>query len=257
MIPKVINYCWFGRSEKPPLVKKCIESWKTKCPDYCIIEWNEDNFDLAQNDYASEAYAAKKWAFVADFARLWIVYHHGGIYLDTDVELLRPLDDLLNEPAFLGLEDTDMIATGLGFGAEAGNAVIGEMLRDYSGIHFLKADGSFDLLPCPLRNTQSITHLLPEKMDYAKITRVEGAAIFPREYFCPLSADGTSMIQTENTYSIHWFTALWLSPEEKIVHDFRVFRGRCEKKLGKKLGSLVARGVYLFRPKERNVLKRM
>ena len=257
MIPKTIHYCWFGRSEKPLLVKKCIESWKTKCPDYRIVEWNEDNFDPALNDYAREAYAARKWAFVADYARLWIIYQHGGIYLDTDVELLRPLNDLLEESAFLGLEDTDMIATGLGFGAEAGNEVIGAMLRDYSGIHFLKTDGSFDLLPCPVRNTKSIEHLLPEKMNYGEITRIQGAAIYPREFFCPLSADGTSMLRTDNTYSIHWFSASWLSPEDKIVHDFRVFRGRCEKKLGKKLGSLVARGVYLFRPKERNVLKRM
>lgn len=257
MIPKTIHYCWFGHSEKPPLVKKCIESWKKKCPDYRIIEWNEDNFDPTQNAYAAEAFKAKKWAFVADYARLWIIYQYGGIYLDTDVEVIRPLDDLLNEPSFLGVEDTNTIATGLGFGAEAGNPVIECMLREYAGVHFLLPDGNFDLLPCPVRNTASIRHLFPEKMDYSSITRLQGATIFPREFFCPLSADGTTMIKTENTYSIHWFTASWLSPEEKIVHDFRVFRGQCEKKLGKKLGRLVARGVYLFRPKERNILKHM
>lgn len=256
MIPKTIHFCWFGRNEKPTLVKKCIESWKAKCPDYRIIEWNEDNFDITQNTYAREAYTAKKWAFVTDYARLWIIHKYGGIYLDTDVELLKPLDDLLGNSAFLGWEDTGKIATGLGFGAEAGNPVIWCMLQDYMNIHFQNLDGSLDTLPCPVRNTKSVAHLLPEKTNYDKITRIQDATIYPREYFCPLSADGSTMIKTENTYSIHWFTASWLSPDEKIVHDYRVFRGRCEKKLGKKLGSLVARGVYFFLPQKKQVLRR-
>ncbi len=257
MIPKTIHYCWFGCNEKSPLVKKCIASWKKKCPDYKIIEWNETNFDITQNTYAKEAYLSERWAFVTDYARLRIVFEHGGVYLDTDVELLKPLDELLDNPAFFGLEDTGMINTGLGFGAESGNAIIKCMLQDYESIHFQCPDGSIDTLPCPIRNTESIRHLLPEKLDYGGITRIHGATLFPREFFCPLSADGTTMKKTENTYSIHWFTASWLTTEQKIVHDYRVFRGRCEKKLGKKLGSLVARGVYLFRPRERNVLKQV
>ena len=92
MIPKVIHYCWFGHSPKPALFQRCIASWKKYCPDYEIIEWNEDNFDISQNDYAREAYEEKKWAFVTDYARLWIVYNHGGIYLDTDVEIIKEFD---------------------------------------------------------------------------------------------------------------------------------------------------------------------
>lgn len=229
MIPKTIHFCWFGQNEKPALVKKCIESWRLKCPDYRIVEWNEDNFDLSENAYAKEAYAAQKWAFVTDYARLKIIYSCGGIYLDTDVELLKSLDALLPNKAFLGLEDTGKIATGLGFGAEAGNPVIGEMLQDYGDIHFENPDGSLNTLPCPVRNTESILHRLPTKMDYDRIINIQDATIYPREYFCPLSADGTTMLKTENTYSIHWFTASWLSENEKIVHDYRVFRGRCEK----------------------------
>ena len=257
MIPKTIHYCWFGNNEKSQLVKKCIESWKHKCPDYSVLEWNESNFDITKIPYVEEAYEEKKWAFVTDYARLWIVYTYGGIYLDTDVELLKSLDDLLTEPAFLGLEDTNMIATGLGFGAEAGNTVIKSMMEDYRDIHFRNTDGTLDKLPCPVRNTESIKHLLPDRMDVNQITRIQGATIFPREYFCPLSADGSTMKKTKNTYSIHWFTASWLTDDERIVHEYRVFRGKCEKKLGKKLGSLVARGVYLFQPKKRKVLKYM
>lgn len=257
MIPKVIHYCWFGMNEKPPLVKKCMESWKRYCPEYSIVEWNESNFDVAGNDYVKEAYESGKWAFVADYARLWIIYHYGGIYLDTDVEILKSFDSLLEETAFLGLEDSRLIATGLGFGAEKRNGIVKTMLQEYDGIHFINEDGSFDTLTCPIRNTNSIQYLLPKTMDYDKVTKIKDATIFPREYFCPLSADGSEMLKTKNTYSIHWFTATWLSPEEKIVHDYRVFRKRCENKLGKKYGRLFARAVYLFRPGKRKILKKL
>ena len=104
MIPKTIHYCWFGHSEKPELFVKCLNSWKKYCPDYEIKEWNEDNFDIHCSDYVQEAYEAGKWAFVTDYARLWIIYHHGGIYLDTDVEVIKPYDDLLSNKAFFGFE---------------------------------------------------------------------------------------------------------------------------------------------------------
>ena len=257
MIPKIIHYCWFGRNPKPELMRRCIDSWKKHCPDYEIVEWNEDNFDCSTNDYAREAYEAKKWAFVTDYARLWIVYKYGGIYLDTDVELMKPLDGLLNTPAFFGFEDGESVATGLGFGAEKNNAVVGRMLEDYRGIHFVQEEGSFDKLPCPVRNTASIRHLLPQDIPGGKIIRTEHAVFYPPEYFCPLSSDGIHLKKTKNTYSIHWFSATWLSEEERVVHNYRIFRGKCEKLLGKTVGGYFARGVYLLRPKEREILKRM
>ena len=131
-IPKVIHYCWFGKGEMPKLAKKCIKSWKKYCPDYEIICHNEDNFDCFQNRYMSEAYQAKKWAFVSDYARLKIIYDNGGIYLDTDVEIIKPIDDLLRNKGFMGFDEKGIVATGLGFGAEKGNEIIGEFLKDYN-----------------------------------------------------------------------------------------------------------------------------
>lgn len=257
MIPKKIHYCWFGRNPKPELMQRCIASWKKYCPDYEIVEWNEDNFDITQNDYAREAYEAKKWAFVTDYARLWIVYNHGGIYLDTDVELIKPLDDLLNLPAFFGFEDMQNVNTGLGFGAEQGNAVVARMLEDYADIHFVKEDGSIDKLPCPVRNTKAIAHLLPRQYAGCSIVETVNAVFYPPEYFCPLDPGGVNLQETGNTYSIHWFSASWLSTEEQVVHEYRIFRRKCEKALGHTLGGYFARLVYLFLPQKREILKRM
>ena len=256
MIPKVIHYCWFGHNPKSELMLRCIASWKKYCPDYEIIEWNEENFEISQNDYAREAYEEKKWAFVTDYARLWIIYNHGGIYLDTDVEVIKAFDDLLVDPAFFGFEDERSVATGLGFGAEKGNPVVKAMLRDYEGIHFRNPNGSFDKLPCPVRNTKSIAHLISEQRKPGTILRTDHASFYPSEYFCPLNADGINLRKTKHTHSIHWFSATWLSADEQVVHKYRIFRGKCQKMLGKKFGGYLARAVYLFRPKDREILKK-
>ena len=203
-----------------------------------------------------EAYEAKKWAFVTDYARLWIIYHYGGIYLDTDVEIIKPLDSLLENEAYFGYEDEKSIATGLGFGAGKGNPIVRKMMTDYSDEHFLNADGSYNKKTCPVRNTESISDLLPEKLD-GKIMNIGNATLFPPEFFCPLSSDGKTMRKTENTFSIHWFSASWLSKEEMVVHEWRIFLGKCERYLGKKFGKPFARFIYLFMPGKRSVLKRM
>ena len=257
MIPKVIHYCWFGKNPKPELMQKCMASWKKYCPDYEIIEWNEVNFDINQNDYIKEAYEEKKWAFVTDYARLWIIFHFGGIYLDTDVQVIQSFDDLLESQAFFGFENDAHINTGLGFGAEKGNTVVEAMLNDYSGIHFRLPDGSLDKLPCPVRNTKAISQHLSRRANPKNVLLTEYATFYPPEYFCPLSADGITMKRTKRTHSIHWFSATWLSEDEQIVHEYRIFRGKCEKILGKRLGGYFARGVYLFYPQKREVLKRM
>ena len=137
-IPKIIHYCWFGGGPISAESQKCMESWKKYCPDYKIMAWNEQNFDISTNRYAQQAYEAKKYAFVSDYVRLAVLYEYGGIYLDTDVELVRPLDELLELPGFMGFQTNNEVATGLGFGARKGNSVVQALLRDYDALDFLK-----------------------------------------------------------------------------------------------------------------------
>lgn len=220
-IPKVIHYCWFGGNPLPKDVKRCIKSWKKFCPDYQIIEWNESNFDYTDNLYAKQAMECKKWAFVSDYARLKIVYEQGGIYLDTDVELIRPLDDLLDFEVFFGFENNldkkeKEVATGLGFGTQKGNAVVKAMLEDYKNIPFLKEDGTYDIMPCPERNTKALTHL-GLRRDGSRQT-IAGAEIFPGEYFCPIEYTSRKKCVTQNTYSIHHYHSSWKGWTERIDH---------------------------------------
>lgn len=160
MISKKIHYCWFGGNPKPEIIEKCIASWHVFCPDWEIIEWNESNYDISVYPYMQEAYEAKKWAFVSDVARLDIVAKHGGVYLDTDVELLAPIDELVQQDAFYIFESERNIATGLGFGATAGHPTVTAMLRYYEGRPFLK-NGKPDLTPCPANNTEMLLTVCP------------------------------------------------------------------------------------------------
>lgn len=159
MIPKKIHYCWFGMGPKPPVFEKCYQSWKKYAPDYEIIEWNEDNFDISRFPFAQQAYDSKKYAFVSDIARLSVIYDHGGVYLDTDVELLAPLDVFLNNECFFFFQNVLNVATGLGFGSVAGHGALAHLLEDY-------ADRSFSLehmtdLSCPRLNTAVFKKILP------------------------------------------------------------------------------------------------
>ena len=229
-IPKKIHYCWFGGNPKPELALKCIKSWKKYCPDYEIICWNEDNFDLTQNAYMQEAYAAKKWAFVSDYARLKVIYDHGGIYLDTDVELIQPLDSLLSHSGYMGFDEKGIVASGLGFGAEKGNAVVGEFLRDYEDIHFALPDGGYDLTPCPDRNTGTLQRL---GMDMTKTSGTFMDMVFyPAEYFCPMDYSTGKKTITKNTVSIHHYCASWTSSVTKRTTRLKRILGvRMYKKL--------------------------
>ena len=212
-IPKVIHYCWFGRGELPSLAKKCIASWKKYCPDYKIVCWNEDNFDINENKYAREAYEAKKWAFVSDYARLKVLYDEGGIYLDTDVELIKPIDDLIKNNGYMGFDDMGIIATGLGFACEKGNELVGELLKDYADISFVLSDGKYDTTPCPDRNTQTLKRL---GMDLEVKDQVfMGIRMLPEDYLCPLKYYTGKKKITQNTYSIHHFQASWTSATSK------------------------------------------
>ena len=231
MIPKKIHYCWFGYNPKPPLAEKCIKSWKRHCPDYEIVEWNEDNFDIASCPlYVRQAYQLKKWAFVTDYIRLKVVYDNGGIYLDTDVELKKRLDELLKYKAFFGFETTGYINTGLGFGAEEGMSILSELMSDYEEILFQLPDGKIDDLSCPKRNAHIFTkHGMTCDN---KFQILDGdIAILPSEYLCPLDFELNKMKYTKNTISVHWFSASWFSKEQKKRHHQRVRRERRARRI--------------------------
>ena len=221
-IPKVIHYCWFGRNPKPKLAEKCIKSWKKKCPDYQIIEWNEDNFDISNCPlYVRQAYAAKKWAFVTDYVRLKIIYDNGGIYLDTDVELVKSLNPLLNYQAYFGYEDGIHIATGLGFGAEKNTPILMELMNDYQDIPFILENGEIDKTTCPKRNTIIfIKHGLLQDDSMQIID--DGVLILPSVYLCPLSYSTGVLTKSNNTFSIHRFEASWRTKEENKKEKSRI-----------------------------------
>lgn len=176
MIPKVIHYCWFGGNPKPEIIEKCMASWKTYCPDWEIREWNETNYDVNANPYTKEAYEEKKWAFVTDVARLEIIEQYGGVYLDTDVELLGGIDFITEYEAFYSFETDRNIATGLGFGAEAGHCTIKAMLASYKGRHFV-INGKLDQSPCPAKNTEALRSVYPTLQRNGQTQHIDGTAI--------------------------------------------------------------------------------
>lgn len=235
MIPKVIHYCWFGGNPLTELAQKCIASWKKFCPDYEIIEWNESNYDVHKNQYMHQAYECRKWSFVSDYARLDIIYEHGGIYFDTDVELIKPIDDLLLLDAYAGREHhSEYVNVGLGFGACKGHAVIGAMRDRYNDLLFLK-DGEMDLTPCPKIHTQA---LYPLGYKASKeVTDVCGMRVFPPEYFCPIDYSTNKMEITENTYSIHHYAASWFDETQQRA---LILKRKYMKWMPRKLATILA-----------------
>lgn len=222
MIPKKIHYCWFGGKELPGDVKKYIDTWKKYCPDYEIIEWNENNFDITENQYCKEAYEAKKWAFVSDYARLKILYENGGIYMDTDVEVCKSLNRFLKYDWFSGFESEDRIPTGT-MGACWNSTIIKIFLDDYNDRHFIKNDGSFDLTT----NVEVMTKILKEnyKVQLNNTRQIFGDnnLLLPFDYLCAKSFFTGEISKTENTYTIHHFKGTWKNEEDKIKDKFRLF----------------------------------
>lgn len=217
MIPKIIHYCWFGRGKMPEMAIRCIESWKIYLPDYELRLWNEDTFDINSVVYVKEAYEARKFAFVTDYVRLHVLYHFGGIYMDTDVEVLKSLDDLLSYPAFSGFESEIEIPTGIMASAHNG-AWACEMLAYYEGRHFQKKDGTLDMTT----NVEIISGIMSANGFVLKNgyqVYKECMHIFPKDYFCPKSRSGLITI-TKNTYCIHHFEGSWQPMKYKMKKYF-------------------------------------
>lgn len=218
----------------PEIALKCINSWKVYCPEYRIIEWNESNYDLENIiPYVREAIAYKKWAFATDYIRLDLIYKYGGIYLDTDVELQKNLDELLTDNGFLGMEDDNYVNTGLGFGAVAGLELVKFMRDDYITAKFKVSRFSNDTTPCPQRNT-----LLLKKYGFIPQNNIQtymGLTIYPREYFSPRSYTTGEITLTHNTYSIHWFSGTWKNDEDENENwRMKVLCRLFGRKIGKK-----------------------
>lgn len=211
-IPKIIHYCWFGRNPKPELAQRCIKSWKKFCPDYQIIEWNEDNFDVATApNYVKQAYEARRWAFVSDYVRLRALTEMGGVYMDTDVEVIKPLDAYLKHEAFAGFEHVERVQTGL-LACEKGFALFLDFLAYYDDASFLRPDGT----PDTTTNVEILTRLCRNRgmVCNDRYQVIDGLALYPREVFCPVDFETEKLHKTRNTVCIHWFSGSWHTEEE-------------------------------------------
>lgn len=246
-IPKTIHYCWFGRNPLPELALKCIASWRKYFPDYEIIEWNEDNYDVHKIQYISEAYEAKKYAFVSDYARFDILYQFGGLYFDTDVEVIKSFDDILTQGAFMGCERNGseehkiQVAAGLGLAVESGNLVYKELLELYSGLSFKNYDGSNNLTTI-VEYTMEVLERHGLK-NIGEIQQVCNITIYPQEYFAPKDVDTKDLKITRNTHSIHHYDSSWAEWYDKAAGE----RGPILKKVfGKKIGQKVNEVIYIF-----------
>lgn len=224
MIPKVIHYCWFGHNPMPKMLQKCMKSWSKYCAGYKVIEWNEDNVDLSlMPKYVQDAYDAKKWAFVTDYVRLWVIYTHGGIYLDTDVELIRPINDLLTHKGFFAFESNDFktVATGLGFGAEKGLDILADLMKSYETLKFTTPDNKDEFLPNTWINWPVFEEHGVKKTDSIQIID-DGVVIYPGEYFDPMDGYLREKINvTPNTYSIHHYSMTWENNHEKKIKQIK------------------------------------
>ena len=217
MIPKIIHYCWFGRGDKPELAVKCIESWKKFLPDYNLKEWNEDNFDISRNQYVREAYENRKFAFVTDYVRLYAIYTEGGIYMDSDVEVVGSFDKFLHHHAFSGFETDGNVPTGM-MAAEKGSVWAKELLDQYQDRTFVQPGGSFDMTT----NTTVITNYMIKKglvlnnqyQDFLGL-----CTMYPADFFCPKDHRTGKIKCTKNTVCIHHFAGSWL--EHSFWGDIR------------------------------------
>ena len=263
MIPKKIHYCWFGRNPLPDDAQKCINSWRKYCPNYEIIQWNEDNYDITKNQYMKDAYNAKKWAFVSDYARVDIIYQHGGIYMDTDVELIKPLDNFLEHGLFAGWENRDAMMDkmnidyensvnfGLGYGAIKNHPILKDILDLYETLSFYNPDGTMNLLACPVYQTNILKKygLNDSKRTYQTFHDI---SIYPETYFSPKSQLTGEIILSSKTVSIHHFSMSWQDKNDK---KYRELEWKLTSKIGYKSARRIVRLISLPHRVKRKVKK--
>lgn len=262
-IPKVIHYCWFGGNPLPDDAKRCIESWRKYCPGFEVKQWNENNFDLTSCDYVNEAYKAKKWAFVSDYARFWILYNYGGLYFDTDVELIKPIDNIIADGPFMGREATQYdsykrkieqqifnqlcslkilnkeksvhtepvvqqyaLNPGLGVGAYPHMKFYRQLLDLYKTQHFVLTDKTFSpITVVDYTTTLAKGYGVQGSINVQQALNVDGEKIniYPTDIFCPMNYDTGKITLTPNTVSIHHYSASWLTSAQKAERVIKKF----------------------------------
>ena len=213
-IPKTIHSFWFSREEKPDIYKRCLESWHRHCPDYEIIEWNSNNYDIAKNQYMKEAYEHRKWAFVSDYARLDVIYEYGGIYLDMDVELFSSIDRLRNAKAFFCRQEDGYVELGSGFGAARRNDFIGEMLAEYAGKTFFDDAGAMDMTPQPQRMAEVFER---HGISICHDSEIIKDMIFLSNDYITCGQTAEALESKDTRLGVHWHNAGWLSDEKRNV----------------------------------------
>lgn len=229
MIPKKIHYCWFGGKKKGKKERACIASWKKFCPDFEILEWNESNIDLSDvPEFVKTAYDNKNFAYVSDYIRLEILYKHGGIYMDTDVEVIRNLSGLLNSSAFFGFENSESINTSQMSASEIGHPCIKAMMDNYRDASFFNEDGSKNVFGCEIIATRTLEQFGLNKSNKEQLLQAN-IHIYPSDYFNPYDSATDVLDISANTYSIHWYTMSWLSPAKRLRRKlmrpvYRLFR---------------------------------
>ena len=230
-LPKVIHYCWFGEKQLSNEEYNCIQSWKRFCPDYEIKEWNETNFDINCCDYAKEAYQAKKWAFVSDYARFVILQRYGGVYFDTDVEVLKPIEELTSEGPFMGWEENEginegpFVAPGLGMAAYPNMPFISRIIDYYNGQHYINKDGLVNKETVVTINTKL---LIEDGLQCDKsFQKIDDFCIYPPEVLCPMNKASGKINITGKTLTIHKYSMSWFNPYEKRI--VQIMRKYAEK----------------------------
>lgn len=263
MIPKIIHYCWFGRNPLTEDAKKCIESWKNYCPEYKIIEWNEDNYNINKNQYIADAYKEKKWAFVSDYARIDVINQYGGIYMDTDVELIKSLDEFLDDTMFCGWEERDKyyisrnpnyensVNFGLGYGSEKNNIVLRDIISFYDKLSFYNKDGSLNLVACPHYQTEMMKKygLDDTKRVYQKLKYF---TVYPEDYFSPKSITTGKIKTTVNTVSIHHFSMSWVDDDTK---KYQELEWKLQNYMGYKVAKFIVTVISLPYKLKRKIKK--
>ena len=226
-IPKVIHYCWFGGKQIPDQYKLWMESWKSNCPDYKIIEWNEKNYDVKKNEYVRQAYELGKWAFVSDYARVDIINEYGGVYLDTDVELIKNIDEMLMNDAFCGFQNNQYVNYGLGFGARRNHPIVNEIKEYYDNINFMLKDGTLNQIICPVIQTEIMRKY--GLVCNGEFQVVEGMAVYPSRILCGMSPYSFRVqCDLEYTYAIHHFSGSWVK-NKKRKNNIISYMKMCEK----------------------------